>query len=198
MPVGQGAVGLLRSASPVVARTPAVTMRAASRARSPRREAVGAEPLGDREDHLAVRDGGEQRLVEPKGPARQPLGVAAGTELCGSCRRELPPHLAKAERSVLGGLRGLRPSAPPEPVNPSSRARNHRRSGSTHLIGGRLRDKSRRDGRPRPESARARNLRRRLSPSAETNCPPRRSPNILRMAALSCCRRRSSRRFCSA
>ena len=37
MPVGQGAVGLLRSGSPVVARTPAVTMRAASRARSPRR-----------------------------------------------------------------------------------------------------------------------------------------------------------------
>jgi hypothetical protein len=26
---------------------------------------------------LAVRDGGEQRLVQPKGPARQPLGVAA-------------------------------------------------------------------------------------------------------------------------
>jgi len=37
MPVGQRAVGLLRSGSPVVARTPAVTMRAGTRARSPRR-----------------------------------------------------------------------------------------------------------------------------------------------------------------
>jgi hypothetical protein len=45
----------------------------------------------------------------------------------------------------FGGLRGLRPSAPPEPVIPSSRARNHRRSGSTRLIGGRRRDKSRKE-----------------------------------------------------
>jgi len=85
MPVGQRAVGLLRSDSPVVARTPAVTMRAASRARSaekgPAVEAVGPEPLGDREDHLAVRDGGEERLVEPEGPAGESLGVAAGAEL---------------------------------------------------------------------------------------------------------------------
>jgi hypothetical protein len=44
-------------------------------------EAVGAEPLGDGEDHLAVRDGGEQRLVEPEAPAGQPLGVIAGTEV---------------------------------------------------------------------------------------------------------------------
>ena len=40
-------------------------------------EAVGAEPLGDGEDHLAVRDGGEERLVEPEGPVGEPPGVAA-------------------------------------------------------------------------------------------------------------------------
>ena len=30
---------------------------------------------------LAVRDGGEQRLVQPEGPAGEPLGVATGTEV---------------------------------------------------------------------------------------------------------------------
>jgi hypothetical protein len=50
---------------------------------------------------LAVRDGGEERLVQPKGPAGQPLGVAAGTEVAA---------LAGEGQQVLVGA--ARPSAP--------------------------------------------------------------------------------------
>ena len=92
MPVGQRAVGLETGDDPdpeVGLPRGGADARGDDAGRQPREiaeegpavEAVGPEPLGDREDHLAVRDGGEERLVQPEGPAGQPLGVAAGAEV---------------------------------------------------------------------------------------------------------------------
>jgi hypothetical protein len=44
-------------------------------------ETVGAQPLGDREDDLPVRDGREERRVQPLRPDRQALGMTAGADV---------------------------------------------------------------------------------------------------------------------
>lgn len=44
-------------------------------------ETVGAEPLRDREHHLTVRHGRQERGVEPLRPEGQPLRMTAGAEV---------------------------------------------------------------------------------------------------------------------
>ena len=64
-------------------------------------QAIGAEPLRDREDDLPVRYRCEQRGVEPLGPDGEAFGVAAGTEV---------PTLAGEREQVFVGT-GVTPDA---------------------------------------------------------------------------------------
>jgi hypothetical protein len=42
---------------------------------------IGAQPLGDREHHLSVRHGRQERRVQPLRPDRESLGVATRAEV---------------------------------------------------------------------------------------------------------------------
>ena len=49
-------------------------------------EEVGSEPLGDGQHHLPVGHIGEDRLLEPQTPQRQPFGMATGAEVTALAR----------------------------------------------------------------------------------------------------------------
>jgi hypothetical protein len=56
-------------------------------------QTVGAQPLGDGEDHLPVRHGREQRGVEPLGPDREALGVTARAAVAAHAGAREPVHV---------------------------------------------------------------------------------------------------------
>ena len=126
-------------------------------------ETIRAEPLRDGEDDLPVRDGREERGVQPLCPQREPFRVAAGTEV---------PALAGEREQVFVGT-GVKSGCA------RSRARGYRRRGTCPRLG-RRRGAT---GRTRARSARR-------TPSAVGGDDPAPTGTTATPVGVGACRRR--------